>query len=91
MFTEPVLELDSFLLEQHLSDIKARKEELLAKLGGSAGEAKKNIMSNPKFAKLLELWGCWHLKYESEIPPEVVEWLGQLPDSDKALPGSWAE
>ena len=57
MFTEPVLELDAFLLEQHLSDIKARKEELLAKVAGDAEEAKKNIMSNPKFAQLLKGFG----------------------------------
>lgn len=57
MFTEPVLEFDSFLLEQHLSDIKARKEELLAKIAGSPEEAKKNIMSNPKFAELLRAHG----------------------------------
>jgi len=57
MFTEPVLELDAFLLEQHLSDIKARKEELLAKVAGDAEEAKKNIMSNPKFAQLLKEFG----------------------------------
>ena len=57
MFTEPVLELDAFLLEQHLSDIKARKEELLAKVAGDPEEAKKNIMSNPKFAQLLAEFG----------------------------------
>jgi DNA polymerase len=57
MFTDPVLELDAFLLEQHLSDIKARKEELLAKVAGNAEEAKKNIMSNPKFAQLLKEFG----------------------------------
>ena len=57
MFSEPVLELDAFLLEQHLSDIKARKEELLARVAGSAEDAKKNIMSNPKFAQLLQGFG----------------------------------
>ena len=57
MFSEPVLELDAFLLEQHLSDIKVRKEELLAKVAGDAEEAKKNIMSNPKFAQLLKGFG----------------------------------
>lgn len=57
MFSEPVLELDMFLLEKHLSDVLARKQELLAKLGGDPAEAKKNIMSNPKFAELLRSMG----------------------------------
>ena len=71
MFTEPVLELDAFLLEQHLSDIKARKEELLAKVAGDAEEAKKNIMSNPKFAQLLKEFGV-------EPPMKVSPTTGKL-------------
>lgn len=58
MFTEPVLELDAFLLEQHLSAVRAKKEELLAQvLGADPLENKKNIMSNPKFAVLLREQG----------------------------------
>ena len=58
MFTEPVLDLDAFLLEQHLSSIKAAKEELLAKIvGDNPEENKKNIMSNAKFAALLREHG----------------------------------
>jgi len=54
MFTEPVLDLDAFLLEQHLSEVRARKEELLSRIaGGDPEKAKKDIMSNPKFAQLL--------------------------------------
>jgi DNA polymerase I-like protein with 3'-5' exonuclease and polymerase domains len=71
MFTEPVLELDAFLLEQHLSDIKARKEELLAKVAGDAEEAKKNIMSNPKFAQLLKEFGV-------EPPMKISPTTGKL-------------
>jgi DNA polymerase len=74
MFTDPVLELDAFLLEQHLSDIKARKEELLARVAGDAGdagEAKKNIMSNPKFAQLLKEFGV-------EPPMKVSPTTGKL-------------
>ena len=58
MFTEPVLDLDAFLLEQHQSNIKAAKEELLAKIvGDNPEEKKKNIMSNAKFAALLREHG----------------------------------
>ncbi len=54
MFTEPMLDLDAFLLEQHLSNVRAAKEELLAKMiGDNPDENKKNIMSNAKFAGLL--------------------------------------
>ena len=49
MFIEPKLDLDLLLLEQHLYQVKQRKEELLA----SVGVDKKDLMSNPKFADLL--------------------------------------
>ena len=49
MFIEPMLELDKNLLEQHLVDIKQRKEDLLE----SVGVDKEDLMSNPKFADVL--------------------------------------
>lgn len=53
MFTEPVLELDVLLLEQHLSEVKERKTQLL-----EAADANKDVlMSNPKFAELLRSMG----------------------------------
>ncbi len=64
MFTEPVLELDAFLLEKHLQDVVARKDELLAKLGGDPESARKRIMSNPQFATLLQEFGV--------IPPTKI-------------------
>ena len=49
MFVEPILELDLPLLEQHLEEVKGRKERLL-----KAAEANKDLlMSNDKFADLL--------------------------------------
>lgn len=53
MFIEPKLDLDLLLLEQHLYQVKQRKEELLA----SVGVDKKELMSNPKFADLLRNLG----------------------------------
>ena len=53
MFTEPVLELDITALEQHLSEVKERKAQLL-----EAANANKDVlMSNPKFAELLKTLG----------------------------------
>lgn len=49
MFIEPELELDTALLEQHLADVKAKKEKLLA----AAASNKETLMSNDKFAELL--------------------------------------
>lgn len=49
MFIEPKLDLDLLLLEQHLYEVKRRKDELLE----SVGVDKKELMSNPKFADLL--------------------------------------
>ncbi len=61
MFIHPVLDLDVGLLEQHLEDIKDRKDELLIKAGVTD---KKELMSNDKFAQLLMLEGV--------IPPTKI-------------------
>ena len=53
MFTEPFIELDIGLLEQHLEDIKERKDQLLE----NCGVSKQDLMSNPKFAAVLESLG----------------------------------
>ena len=49
MFTEPVLELDTTILKDHLTNVQEKKERLL-----EAVEADKSVlMSNPKLAELL--------------------------------------
>ena len=50
MFIEPSLVLDLPLLEQHLEDVKDRKEKLLA----AVAVDKEMLMSNDKFAELLK-------------------------------------
>ena len=60
MFVDPVLDLDLGLLEQHLIETRDHKDKLL----GDAGVDKKDLMSNPKFAKLLEGFGV--------IPPTKI-------------------
>lgn len=53
MFSEPVLELDVELLEQHLESVRDRKSKLL-----EAAEAdRETLMSNDKFAELLKSIG----------------------------------
>jgi DNA polymerase len=54
MFVEPQLELDLTLLEQHLIDVRDRKEELLKACNLEGNEV---LMSNPKFAELLKSFG----------------------------------
>ena len=49
MFSDPVLVLDTPLLEAHLEDVKNRKERLLA----AVNEDRESLMSNQKFAELL--------------------------------------
>ena len=53
MFTEPAIVLDKDLLVAHLKDIAAGKEQLMAKISHD----RKELMSNPKFAAVLELLG----------------------------------
>ena len=50
MFIDPVLGLDTGLLKKHLTEIREYKAFLL----DAAGVGKDDLMSNPKFAKLLE-------------------------------------
>tara|TARA_R100000951_G_scaffold1066_2_gene2921 strand:- start:2811 stop:4637 length:1827 start_codon:yes stop_codon:yes gene_type:complete len=50
MFIDPVLDLDLGLLEQHLEDVRDRKDQLLR---DAEVEDKKDLMSNPKFADML--------------------------------------
>lgn len=54
MFIQPVLELDLGMLEQHLTETRDRKDELLINAGVTD---KKELMSNPKFAELLKSLG----------------------------------
>ncbi len=49
MFVQPVLDLDLGLLEQHLTDTRDRKDQLLEQ----ANVSKDVLMSNDKFAELL--------------------------------------
>jgi DNA polymerase len=53
MFTHPALTLDLPLLEQHLHDVKVKKEKLLE----AAAANKDDLMSNDKFADLLKRLG----------------------------------
>jgi len=54
MYTEPMVELDEELLEDHLARVVASKLALLDSLGG---KGKDILMSNDKFAKLLKRRG----------------------------------
>lgn len=50
MFTEPKIVLNKGLLVRHLAEVKAKKEDLLSKVAAD----KDTLMSNPKFAEILE-------------------------------------
>ena len=66
MFVEPVLDLDLDLLEDHLSNTRQRKEELLM----DARASKEDLMSNDKFAKLLAA-------YDVEPPKKLSPTTGK--------------
>ena len=53
MFSEPAITLDTALLHNHLKEIAQRKETLMHKIEHD----RKELMSNPKFAALLESYG----------------------------------
>jgi DNA polymerase len=83
MFIEPVLELDLPLLEQHLDEVKARKEDLLT----SAKATRDVLLSNQKFAELLREHG---VEPPTKISPTTGKTTLALAKSDaefKALEG----
>lgn len=53
MYIEPVLRLNKDKLVQHLADVRKRKEDLLS----ASSASKDGLMSNPKFAGILESFG----------------------------------
>lgn len=53
MYTEPVLRLNKDKLVEHLADVQKRKEDLLS----ASSASKDDLMSNPKFAGILESFG----------------------------------
>lgn len=55
MYTDPVLELDRDVLSVHLQKVRDRKEALMAKIDSAIG--RDALMSNPKFAELLQKLG----------------------------------
>lgn len=60
MYTEPVIELDVPLLQQHLEEVRTRKRTLISDLGhGMGGEqaVQEMLMSNDKFADYLKRLG----------------------------------
>lgn len=55
MYTDPVLELDKPLLEEHLQEVKSKKQRLLSKVEQIAGGPE--LMSNLQFAEVLKKLG----------------------------------
>jgi DNA polymerase I-like protein with 3'-5' exonuclease and polymerase domains len=53
MFTEPAIQLDKQLLDNHLTEIADHKKSLMLRIEHD----QKELMSNPKFAALLESYG----------------------------------
>ena len=78
MFTEPVLELDLPSLEQHLEDVKDKKEKLMA----AAESDRDTLMSNDKFAALLQSMG---VMVPTKISPATGKKAWALAKSDEGL------
>lgn len=78
MFTEPTLELNLPLLEQHLEDVKDRKERLLK----AAESDKETLLSNEKFAALLQSIG---VEAPRKISPTTGKETWALAKNDEAF------
>ncbi len=81
MFTEPVLELDTDILTDHLTDVRAKKDKLMA-----AVEADKSVlMSNPKMAELLGTLGVVPPRKKSPTTGKLTWAFGKNDEKFKAL------
>jgi DNA polymerase len=78
MFTDPILELDVPLLEQHLDSVITEKEELML-----AAQANSEVLqSNPKFAECLRTLG---VEPPTKISPRTNKETFAFSKSDKAM------
>ena len=78
MFTEPVVQLDLPLLEQHLEEVRERKEKLLV----AADSDRDTLLSNEKFAALLQSIG---VEVPTKISPATGKETWALAKSDEGL------
>jgi DNA polymerase len=81
MFIDPVLQLDLPLLEQHLGEVKHRKEALIQK----AMSDRETLMSNQKFAEKLKELGVLPPTKISLTTGKVALALAKSDDGFKAL------
>ena len=81
MFSVPVLQLDTPLLEQHLMQVQARKEKLLAQCVAN----KETLMSNPKLAELLIKMGVEPPMKESPANGKLTYAFAKNDEEFKAL------
>ena len=79
MFIEPTPDLDLGLLEQHLEDTKERKDKLLRDANVTD---KKDLMSNQKFADMLESFG---VENTMKISPTTGKETYALAKADEAF------
>ena len=81
MFIEPILELNVPLLEEHLKETVARKEKLLLDCAADRSD----LMSNPKFAELLQEHGVEIPMKESPATGEQTYAFAKTDEGFKAL------
>lgn len=77
MAIQPTLEIDAPLMKEHLKNVKTRKEELMARVGGLD---KKVIMSNPQLAKFL--FDC-DVDVPMKISPTTGKWTYAFAKTDE--------
>ena len=82
MYTEPTIELDQPMLQQHLDEVVDRKSNLVADLGLDCTEveAKATLMSNEKFASFLKAYG---VEPPMKLSPKTQKLAYAFSKSDK--------
>jgi DNA polymerase I-like protein with 3'-5' exonuclease and polymerase domains len=85
MYTEPVIELDVPLLQQHLEEVRTRKQQLLESISHSLGgeqSAQDMLMSNDKFAEYLRQQGVGP---PTKVSPRTGKETWAFAKTDKGL------
>lgn len=84
MYTDPTIELDVPMLQQHLEEVVNRKSNLVAEMGLACTEeeAKATLMSNEKFASFLKAIG---VEPPTKISPRTSKVAYAFGKTDKAF------
>lgn len=89
MYLQPMFELDANMLAQHLHEVRVKKEQMLASL--PADVTPDMLMSNPKFADVLQRYGVDAPTKISPVTGAISYAFAKTDTGWKELEEEWAD